>query len=148
MLYELQPAEVGQGVSFTQDLERRLGTVERHAGVKTQFTLEGALEACPPGWSENLFWITIEALNNTLKHAQARNVRIHLRCFPDQVDLDILDDGNGFDPATARPGGLGLQTMRDRAHLLGGELTIVSAPGKGASVCFRAEIKKEHRTAA
>lgn len=141
MLYELQPAEAGQGVNFIQDLERRLGTVERHAGVKTQLTLEGALEACLPGWSEHLFWITIEALNNTLKHAQARNVRVQLRCFPDQVDLDIVDDGKGFDPATAHPGGLGCQTMRDRAHLLGGELALVSAPGQGTRVSFRAEIK-------
>jgi signal transduction histidine kinase len=48
--------------------------------------------------------------------------------------LTVRDDGVGFDPAEPRPGHLGLETMRDRAARIGGELTLESAPGIGTTV--------------
>jgi two-component system sensor histidine kinase DegS len=136
MLYELSPTDLDQEVDLVRDLETRLATVEHRAGVQAHINQEGSLENCPRDWNENLFWITIEALNNTLKHAQARNVIINLRCAPPLMELEILDDGKGFDPASLRPGGLGLRNMRERAALLGGKLTIDASPGKGTRVRF------------
>jgi len=99
------------------------------------------LEHCPQAWQENLFWITIEALNNAMKHAQARNIKISIRSFPRRLDLEIVDDGIGFDAAQPSRGGLGLQNMHERAHLLGGELTILSTIDKGTRVGFGVDIK-------
>ncbi len=140
LLYELQAAETGRETDFVQDLETRLAIVERRAGIQAQINLQGGLENCPHLWNKNLFWITIEALNNTLKHAQARNLEINLRCLPGLLELEISDDGKGFDPASRLPGGLGLRSMRERAALLGGELVIDSSPGKGTRVRFSASI--------
>ncbi len=142
MLYEMQDAHLEKDVDLIEDLEARLATVERRAGVRAQIILEGSLDCCPQAWYENLFWITIEALNNALKHAQARNTQIKIYCFPNQVKLDIIDDGIGFDPDKPRAGGLGLQNMRERASLIGGELSIFSTPKKGSCVHFYAEIKE------
>jgi PAS domain S-box-containing protein len=141
MLYELQSSDTERDVNFIQDLETRLSTVERRAGVKVQVIHEGSMEYCPRKWYENLFWITIEALNNALKHAQARNMQVIINCFPQYVNLEVADDGIGFDPALVRSGGLGLRNIRERTELLGGELTIDSSPGKGSRVRFHAEIK-------
>jgi two-component system sensor histidine kinase DegS len=142
MLYEMQTTDPEKSVNLIQDLEKRLVTVERRAGVRAQILQEGLLDHCPLTWHENLFWITIEALNNALKHAQARNMQIKIRCSPKRLELEIVDDGIGFDADNPRLGGLGLQNMRDRAGLLGGELTIFSAPKKGSCVRFSAEIKE------
>ena len=79
------------------------------------------MDHCPQGWHENLFWITIEALNNALKHAQARHMQIIIRCSPKRLELKVVDDGIGFNPAKPHVGGLGLRNMHDRTSLLGGE---------------------------
>lgn len=141
LLYELQPSGPGRSVDLIPDLESRLAMVERRAGVKAQVVLDGEMECCPQAWHENLFWIAIEALNNALKHAQARNAQVILRPTPQQMEMEIADDGKGFDPGRAHVGGLGLTTMRERAGLLGGSLDIFSSPGKGTRVVFSAEIK-------
>jgi PAS domain S-box-containing protein len=142
MLYQLQSSKVDGDLDLIRDLETRLLSVERHAGVRALILQDGSMEHCPHGWHENLFWITIEALNNALKHAQSRNIQIIVRCFPRHLDLEVHDDGKGFNPDKPHSGGLGLQNMRERAHLLGGELTILATPGKGSKVCFSAEIKE------
>jgi signal transduction histidine kinase len=142
MLYEMQTTDPERSVNLVKDLEMRLVTVERRAGVKAHIFQEGSVEHCPRAWHENLFWITIEALNNALKHAQARNMQINIRCSSKRLELEIIDDGIGFDADKPRLGGLGLQNMRDRASLLGGQLTIHSAPKQGSRVCFSAEIKE------
>jgi NarL family two-component system sensor histidine kinase LiaS len=69
-------------------------------------------------------------------------MQIIIRCSSKRVELEIVDDGIGFDAANPRVGGLGLQNMHDRAGLLGGELTILSAPKMGSCVRFSAEIKE------
>lgn len=87
---------------------------------------------------EALFRIGQEALNNVVKHAGARTVRIGLRQDRDGIHLRVKDDGSGFDPAklagAGQAGGLGLVGMRERANALRGELRFESEPGKGAAV--------------
>jgi PAS domain S-box-containing protein len=148
LLYQIQPANTGRNVNLIQDLEIRLLTVERRAGVKANIIQEGSIEAYPQEWHENLFWITIEALNNALKHAQARNVQIFVSSTPSdhnvlfrQLRLEIIDDGKGFDPDQIQSGGFGLQNMRERAQLLGGVLNIKSNPEGGTVVSFFGEIE-------
>ena len=141
MLYEMQRSDRSSGIDLIGDLETRLATVERRAGVRAQILQEGSLDICPAAWHENLFWITIEALNNALKHAQARNVQIKICSSPEWVELEVRDDGRGFDPDKPHMGGMGLQTMRQRASMIGGELTIHSTLGKGSSVRWSAEVK-------
>ena len=141
MLYQTQPHLDDRGVNFIQDLEIRLLTVERHAGVGTKIIQEGSMDYCPREWYKNLFAITLEALNNALKHAQARKIQINIHCFPKYFCLEIVDNGKGFDPARTFTGGMGLQSMRERANLLDGELTIFSSPSNGTRVKFSAEIK-------
>lgn len=75
-----------------------------------------------------------EALTNIARHAAARCVQISLRHTGNQLDLEIWDDGVGFDAAAlqaARVPGLGLQGMRERLALIGGALAIESCPGRG-----------------
>jgi len=100
------------------------------------------VELIPGEWRQSLFWIIMEALNNSLKHAQARKVQIKIRCSAKGVEILVTDNGKGFDPAKPSVGGMGLQNMHDRAADLGGKLFIESNPQKGTSIRFKAEIRE------
>jgi signal transduction histidine kinase len=87
---------------------------------------------------EAAYRIAQEALHNALRHGHPRLVAITLSEEDETVVLEITDDGDGFD-AAAEPGGdaarrLGLSSMRERAHAVGGRLTVTSQPGGGATV--------------
>jgi signal transduction histidine kinase len=80
-----------------------------------------------------LYRITQEALVNADQHSGARRVLLEVRTSDDCIEVVTRDDGHGFDPC-ARTAGLGLHSMHERAELLGGTLTISSAPGRGTHV--------------
>lgn len=83
---------------------------------------------------EALYRIAQEALYNVVKHALARRITLRLYEVGANVTMEIEDDGVGFDPSADFPGHLGLHSMRERAHLLGGTIGIKSAPEWGTSV--------------
>ncbi len=82
----------------------------------------------------HVYRIVQEALANVARHAGARRVTVRLARQGSRVTATVRDDGVGFDPGSARPGGFGLVTMRERAALLGGALEVRSRPGRGAEV--------------
>jgi signal transduction histidine kinase len=90
---------------------------------------------------EELFWIAVEAFNNVVKHAKARQVAVCLQLGHPIVYLQIKDDGIGFDPAAAgQGGGMGLRNMAERAERLGAKLQVTSAPGDGTTVCVELRV--------
>ena len=76
LLYQTQTSVKGRDLNLIQELNARLANVELRAGVRAEIIEEGSLQYCPEAWHENLFWITIVARNNLLKHAQ-----FIIRCF-------------------------------------------------------------------
>ncbi|WP_027892065.1 PAS domain-containing protein [Calidithermus chliarophilus] len=83
---------------------------------------------------EALYRIAQEALNNVIKHAQARRVSLALEPREGRWRLRVRDDGKGFDPHREFPGHLGLHSMRERALSVGAEFVLHSAPGEGTCV--------------
>lgn len=75
-----------------------------------------------------------EALENVGRHARAQRIAATLAQTPDGIALTVRDDGVGFDPAHRLSTQTGIATMNRRAGLIGGNLTITSAPGAGAEV--------------
>jgi signal transduction histidine kinase len=86
---------------------------------------------------EALYRIAQESLQNIVKHASARVVRVHLVSEGDKVELVIDDDGIGFDSEADHPGHLGLRGMEQRATAQNLELTVRSRPGGGVEVRVR-----------
>lgn len=80
-----------------------------------------------------LFRIAQEALNNIVKHANATHTTIELFEAEKKIELTIKDDGEGFDPVTAKKGA-GLNNIRNRVYLLNGNLTVNTQPGKGCTL--------------
>jgi signal transduction histidine kinase len=79
-----------------------------------------------------------ESLTNIGRHAEASAVRISIERIDTQYILEVRDNGRGFDPAIRKKKSFGLVGIRERALMLGGDLNIRSAAGRGAAVrvCF------------
>jgi signal transduction histidine kinase len=97
----------------------------------------------PASYEEALYRIAQEALNNVVKHARAQHVWIRLSVVNGALHLTVQDDGTGFEiGATGAPrstgdnasGGFGLKTMRERAEVLGGQLTVTSHRDAGTTI--------------
>lgn len=109
-------------------------------GSTTQVALQ-----CDPEASERLTGdqavqlanIAREALSNSLRHAQPRQVEIALRSDRETVVLEISDDGTGFNPGAPGRSGVGLTSMKARAREMGGTFEIRSSPGEGTRVMVR-----------
>ncbi len=133
LVYELRPSGLEQE-GLAGALEQRLSAVEERAGVEARLLVEGTVDL-PKSVEEGLYRIAQEALNNALKHAAASSVTVRIRAAAEVVELEVADDGKGFDPdAVGDKGGMGLVSMRERAERLGGTLRVVSAPGEGTKV--------------
>ena len=124
------PAELG--TALAQLVQR----FEAHYGQHVQLTLEGAGKASwvMPAIQTQLLYVTQEALTNIRKHAQATQATVHCHFTDDGVTVTIADDGIGFNPGTVGAQHLGLQFMQARMAEVGGDLTLVTAPGQGATV--------------
>jgi PAS domain S-box-containing protein len=130
LVFELRPFML-ETEGLVSVLRARLAAVEDRAGLKTEVQVEGE-RRLPIGIEEELYRIAQEGLNNVVKHAAAKQVRIQIQYDQDSVWLDMVDDGLGFDTKTAdQSGGFGLQGIRERVQRLGGSLKIESAPLKG-----------------
>jgi PAS domain S-box-containing protein len=133
LIYQLRPPVLEKG-GLAVALQVRLDAVERRGGIHAELTVEGE-DRLPPAVQTELHQIAQEALNNALKHAHGRQVQVHLHFGDAVTQLQIQDDGVGFDLAAAQAGGgLGLPGMMERAQKIGGRLNIESAPGRGTSV--------------
>ena len=133
LIFELRPP-ILEELGLVAALQARLQAVEGRAGLRTEFrtNLAGRL---PPDLEEGLYRIAQEALNNALKHAQAEHIRVELCQEGVGVTLEIVDNGAGFEPATASErGGMGLSAMAERAAELGARLEVESAVGRGTRV--------------
>lgn len=81
-----------------------------------------------------IFRIVQESLHNALRHSRAKRVRIALDQQEDRVRIEVRDWGIGFDPARVDPNRFGLEGIRERAELFGGNLVIESTPGEGTRI--------------
>ena len=75
-----------------------------------------------------------ESLTNVGKYAEAKQVDVSLRDYAAHIEVEIRDDGKGFEPARSRPSTHGLAGMRHRVEAAGGKLTVDSRPGTGTRI--------------
>jgi signal transduction histidine kinase len=133
LIFELRlPVLIEDGLAAA--LQGRLEAVEGRVGLETEFSADvhGRLS---PEIEEGLYRIAQESLNNTLRHARAQKVTVHLNQNGKSLVLEIADDGVGFDAtAASEQGGFGLRGMKERAARLGGQLIVQTSPGKGTRI--------------
>lgn len=145
LITELRPASLD-----TIGLEAALRALGEHhqqtSGIEVAYDLElpsEKAEARPTAALETaVYRLVQEALNNVAEHSMARHAQLAVRARRGVLEVEVSDDGVGFDPSLVHDG-FGLARMRERAALLGGSLRIDSAQGAGTRL--RAEIPLETR---
>lgn len=122
-------------------IERVLGDLPGTPPLSVTTDLQALVDVrLPEAVESTLFRIFQEALQNVVRHAQARAIELRLLRLSASVILEVVDDGCGFSPesvanCSARHGGhMGLVGMAERAALAGGRLEIESRPGQGTSI--------------
>ncbi|HEX6054593.1 MAG TPA: histidine kinase [Intrasporangium sp.] len=133
LIFELRPqalAEEGLVTALTRQaaaLTAREGIPITVRGPEAPPMLDAAVE-------EHLYRLTLEALNNAVKHAAAKRIDVAVTSADDRLSVTIADDGIGFDPEQPHPGHLGMSTMAERARAIGASLRVASSPGSGCTV--------------
>ncbi len=143
MAWALDPRRDDLG-SLMARLRRLASDVFEGAGVSWSFEAPEECDQLPirAEVRRHLLLILKEALHNAARHAHARTVRLEIAVREGWLDAEVRDDGRGFDPAAKRAGadGSGLAGMARRAAELGGEVDVISMPGRGTRVRVRARI--------
>jgi two-component system sensor histidine kinase UhpB len=132
---QLRPASLDD-LGLIAAIEGQLARFSEQTGIQAVLHNEGAPEALTEDQQTVIYRVVQEALSNTAQHSGATFVDFELRVFPSHgVELRVRDNGQGFDSkAQTDAGRLGLSGMAERARLVGGELTVTSAPGTGTRV--------------
>jgi signal transduction histidine kinase len=139
LIVNLRPA-VLDDLGLAAAIDGLADTQLRRAGIAVRCeTSELEHTRLAPETEITVFRIVQEAVFNIVRHSAATTVLIQAGMEDGHVWVEIEDDGKGFDPAASHPGGeslrgIGLLGMRERAELLGGTLTIDSAPGAGTRI--------------
>jgi len=138
LIADLRPSHLDD-LGLPAALRWYAGKVQERTDLKVMVEIEGDELMITSSLKIAIFRIVQEALNNIIKHAQAKDVYIHLEYQPNRVIVSVRDDGVGFDldlvrMSRSRRSSLGLVGMQERAALLGGEVDIQSSPGQGTLV--------------
>lgn len=118
-------------IDSINDLVENLNLTRKiHVSLSVDKKIEGSLNK---NQKLTIFRIIQEALNNAIRHARAKNVKLDLRSSKNKINLVIDDDGVGFNPSLVKKGA-GLKNIQNRTYLVNGMHTIKSAPGQGCKI--------------
>ena len=138
LISDLRPSHLDD-LGLPAALRWYAGKVSERTGLKIRVDIFGDEKPISEAAKIATFRIMQEALNNTIKHANASNAFVQLSFNAERIHISVRDDGNGFDPDLAqmrqssRPS-LGLAGMRERASLLGGTVALQSGLGQGTLI--------------
>ena len=120
--------------------------LSQSSGIPIEVTLDEQAQRLRPEVEAELFRITQEALNNAVKHAECRTIRVHCQVAAPYAAITVADDGKGLGEARSDSYGMGI--MRERAHLIDADLAIEEPPGGGLTVSVRLSAESGHPPAA
>lgn len=138
MIYALRPLYLDD-LGWLPAVQALVSDLEKQENLTTSYIVSGQERRLDPAVELALFRIAQEAIRNAARHSKAGQVNIRIAFADDHVSLTIQDNGNGFVPIDSTQtllsaGHYGLVGMHERAQLIGAELEIESAIGKGTCV--------------
>jgi len=145
LIADLRPASLDE-LGVEAALESLIDRVRTTSGLQVQYAIElpdggdGAATRLDPEIEATVYRLVQEALTNTTKHAGAESVSVTVATRGDGLEIEIRDDGRGFDSG-APAAGFGLLGMRERLALVGGSLDVAGAAGQGTTVRARIPLR-------
>jgi signal transduction histidine kinase len=136
LIFELRPGALAEA-GLVAALRRQAAAISAREAI--EITVDGpesrlglSLEA-----EEHCYRLILEAWNNTVKHAGANTITTVIAATDRTVTVEVTDDGRGFEPAAVARGHMGLQTMRERAAVIGAVFELATSPGRGTTIRLR-----------
>jgi two-component system, chemotaxis family, CheB/CheR fusion protein len=135
--YELHPS-VLDDLGLVVSLKALFNEFAKAEKIRVKFTAGKLPDSVPQKIASGLYRIAQESLQNVAKHAKAKLLTVALDVRDHSMMLSLQDNGVGFAPLAVKgKGGLGLVSIRERARIMGGDLSIESKPGDGARIAVR-----------
>jgi signal transduction histidine kinase len=125
---------------------RRIAERAADNGLEANFRLFGAYRALAAETEQEILRIAQEAIHNVKKHAGASQLTVQLEYLPNEVSLEVRDDGKGLTTngkLESGPGHYGLTGMKERAAAIGGTLEVTGMPGEGTTVRLKTPAPRE-----
>ncbi|MFC7062460.1 sensor histidine kinase [Halobacillus seohaensis] len=136
IIYDLRPMALDD-LGLVPTLKKYLPTVEDYNGIAIRFTSLGSERRMESKYEVAIFRLIQEAVQNAVKHAEAKSIEVKYELSENTTNIVIKDDGKGFDPSIKKEKSFGLMGMRERVDMVNGELHINSTPGKGTIVTIQ-----------
>jgi signal transduction histidine kinase len=133
LVRNLRPLQIEQ-LGLTDSLRELSERILKSTPIQIDLRIENVDDVIKGPAATHLYRIVQEALNNLIKHAQARRAALSLERDIKCVRLRLSDDGRGFEIKPALQSGFGLRNMAERAQMLGSTLNIESTPGTGTKL--------------
>ena len=140
LLLHLRPIQL-EGKSLREGIGELLNELTAKLPMKVTWKIEDV--KLDKGVEDHLFRIVQESISNTLRHAKAKLLELHLFNLEQVVLLKIIDNGIGFEMGKEKAGSYGFQNIRERASEIGGTVKIISFPQKGTSIEVKVPIIKQ-----
>jgi len=134
--HDLHPS-ILQHVGLVGALRAHCRELEARHAVRVVLEPRGDVQRADANVALCLYRIAQEALRNAIAHGEARRLTVSVAAGDGELVLAISDDGTGFDLEKGRGAGLGLVSMEERIHLVGGRLQIDTRPGHGTTIRVR-----------
>ena len=133
-------------LGLTQTIENELKILQNTGQFQTTFQVTGEPFKIEPQKEIIVYRMLQEAINNSVKHAMAKNIDIKINYGEKAFSLAISDDGKGFDTNSllTSKNGMGLTSMKSRAAMIGGAFIIDSQVDKGTTISFTLEHEINH----
>ena len=132
-VHALRPQAL-EKAAFADALQAIIENTAAGTALQTEFQIIGKPHDLSPAVEENLLHIGQEALTNALKHAHATKFNARVSFDSDAIELELRDNGHGFDVDGINGGGIGLIGMKERADQIGATVKVTSEPGKGTKI--------------
>jgi signal transduction histidine kinase len=132
-------------LGFRAAVDALVKNIANSSGLKMEFSCDKLDRQLSKETEIHIYRIIQEGLSNIVRHASAHNVQVEIRTNPKSIDVIISDDGHGFDVSEFQRDqkrttssdigrGFGLASMRERARIIGGTLTIESLASSGTTI--------------
>jgi signal transduction histidine kinase len=137
-ILDLQPSKI-QSRALDEAILSLIREFKANTLIEVDLSIEEEIrERLDRNVASVFFHITQEALANVAKHAQASRVWVHIRTLGDDIALQVIDNGQGFDSESAPQRlGHGLSNMEERAYQIGAAFELASNPGEGTTITIR-----------
>ncbi len=144
--YQLHPSIVGE-LGLVTALRTEVDRIRRQSGCRLEDRIENVEVTLPRDASLCIYRIAQASLHNAVKHADAALISVKFRQEGGSLVLEVRDDGKGFDLRELESAsGIGLSGMRERAHLAGASLQVISNPGEGTTIIARVRPRSDGKS--